>query len=180
MRALARRLEGKGATDAALRAEVEQLQQRLGEVDTLHQRVAELEERLDFAERMLARRGRPARCRASASLMLLQAPVPPVPPVAPGSEIAVAGSLEDWRRRDPARARDCIVAVVLWPLIRAIARRIEGGAAAAARCRRSWRSCASGCGSSRSASRGWPELEERLDFAERIAGPSTEPDRLKR
>jgi hypothetical protein len=40
-----------------LRAEVEQLQQRLGDVDHLHQRVAELEERLDFAERMLARPG---------------------------------------------------------------------------------------------------------------------------
>lgn len=55
MRALGRRLEGKGRDDAALRAEVEQLQQRLGEVDHLHQRVAELEERIDFAERMLAR-----------------------------------------------------------------------------------------------------------------------------
>jgi Tfp pilus assembly protein PilN len=56
MRAFGRRLEGKGG-DAALRAEVEQLQQRLGEVDQLHHRVAELEERLDFAERMLARPG---------------------------------------------------------------------------------------------------------------------------
>jgi hypothetical protein len=55
MRAFGRRLEGKGHLDAALRAEVEQLQQRLGEVDQLHHRVAELEERLDFAERMLAR-----------------------------------------------------------------------------------------------------------------------------
>jgi hypothetical protein len=54
MRAFGRRLEGK-AHDAALRAEVEQLQQRLGDVDHLHQRVAELEERIDFAERMLAR-----------------------------------------------------------------------------------------------------------------------------
>src|SRR5919107_5895289 len=54
MRAFARRLEGKGGSDAALRAEVEQLQLRLGEVDTLHQRVAELEERVDFTERLLA------------------------------------------------------------------------------------------------------------------------------
>jgi hypothetical protein len=57
MRAFGRRLEGRGQGDAALRAEVEQLQQRLGEVDHLHHRVAELEERLDFAERMLARPG---------------------------------------------------------------------------------------------------------------------------
>lgn len=54
MRALGRRLEGKG-TDAALRGEVERLQHRLEEVDGLQARVAELEERLDFAERMLVR-----------------------------------------------------------------------------------------------------------------------------
>ena len=60
MRALARRLEGKGATDPALHAEIEQLQQRLGEVDVLQQRVAELEERIDFTERMLARTQAPA------------------------------------------------------------------------------------------------------------------------
>ena len=60
MRALARRLDGKGAADPALQAEVEQLHQRLGEVDVLHQRVAELEERIDFTERMLARAQTPA------------------------------------------------------------------------------------------------------------------------
>ena len=54
MRAFGRRLEGKGVGDTALRAEVEQLQQRLGEVDSLHSRVAELEERVDFTERLLA------------------------------------------------------------------------------------------------------------------------------
>jgi hypothetical protein len=60
MRALARRLDGKGAADPALHAEVEQLHQRLGEMDMLHQRVAELEERIDFTERMLARAQTPA------------------------------------------------------------------------------------------------------------------------
>jgi hypothetical protein len=54
MRALGRRLEGKGGGDAALRAEVEQLQARLGEIDSLQHRVAELEERVDFTERLLA------------------------------------------------------------------------------------------------------------------------------
>jgi hypothetical protein len=53
MRAFARRVEGK-SVDTALRAEVDQLQARLNEVDTLHSRVAELEERLDFTERLLA------------------------------------------------------------------------------------------------------------------------------
>jgi hypothetical protein len=54
MRAFARRVEGKGGTDPALRADLEQMQQRLGEVDTLQHRVAELEERVDFTERLLA------------------------------------------------------------------------------------------------------------------------------
>ena len=60
MRALARRLDGKGRADPALQAEVEHLHQRLVEVDGLHQRVAELEERIDFTERMLARAPTPA------------------------------------------------------------------------------------------------------------------------
>ena len=54
VRALARRLEGK-SIDAALRGEIERLQHRLEEVDSLQVRVAELEERLDFAERVLVR-----------------------------------------------------------------------------------------------------------------------------
>jgi Tfp pilus assembly protein PilO len=54
MRAFARRVEGKGGVDTALRAEVDQLQARLSEVDTLHHRIAELEERVDFTERLLA------------------------------------------------------------------------------------------------------------------------------
>ena len=54
MRALARRLEGKGGGDPALRAELEQVRAQLGDIDALHHRVAELEERVDFAERLLA------------------------------------------------------------------------------------------------------------------------------
>jgi flagellar biosynthesis/type III secretory pathway M-ring protein FliF/YscJ len=54
MRALARRLEGKAA-DPALREEVERLQHRLEEMDALQARMAELEERVDFTERMLVR-----------------------------------------------------------------------------------------------------------------------------
>jgi Tfp pilus assembly protein PilO len=61
VRALARRLEGRGGQDGALRAEVEHLQQRLGEVDQLQVRIAELEERLDFTERMLAQSREPDR-----------------------------------------------------------------------------------------------------------------------
>jgi hypothetical protein len=54
MRALARRLEGK-STDSALREEVERLHQRLEEMEPLQGRMAELEERVDFTERILVR-----------------------------------------------------------------------------------------------------------------------------
>lgn len=54
MRAFGRRLEGKGDSDRVLRADVENLHARLGEVDALQARMAELEERVDFAERLLA------------------------------------------------------------------------------------------------------------------------------
>ena len=53
VRAIARRLEGKQA-DPALRAEVEELRSRLYEMEAQQGRIAEIEERLDFAERLLA------------------------------------------------------------------------------------------------------------------------------
>jgi len=54
-RAIARRLEGKPSVTPALQGELDQLHHRLVDVDLLQQRVAELEERLDFTERLLAR-----------------------------------------------------------------------------------------------------------------------------
>jgi len=50
-RAWARRIEGGASPE--LVADVEHLRERLQDVDLLHQRIGELEERLDFAERML-------------------------------------------------------------------------------------------------------------------------------
>jgi hypothetical protein len=61
MRAFGRRLEGRGGGDPALRSDVEQLHTRLGEIDALQTRVAELEERVDFAERLLAQGREPDR-----------------------------------------------------------------------------------------------------------------------
>jgi hypothetical protein len=57
--ALARRFLGKtarwpGETPRGDRAEVEDLRERLVELDDMARRVAELEERVDFAERLLA------------------------------------------------------------------------------------------------------------------------------
>ncbi|MBA3346568.1 MAG: hypothetical protein H0T44_14930 [Gemmatimonadales bacterium] len=66
MRALGRRLEGRSSIgDPELRGEVEQMQHRLGEVDALQTRVSELEERLDFAERLLSQAQQPARLGGS-------------------------------------------------------------------------------------------------------------------
>ena len=64
MRAFGRRLEGRGNVDSVLRAEVEQLHASLAEVDALRQEVAELHERVDFTERLLAQAQHPARLGA--------------------------------------------------------------------------------------------------------------------
>jgi hypothetical protein len=61
MRAFGRRLEGRGGGDPALQSDVEQLHTRLGEIDALQARVAELEERVDFTERLLAQNREPDR-----------------------------------------------------------------------------------------------------------------------
>jgi hypothetical protein len=65
MRAFGRRLEGRGSQDAALKADIDHLHARLGEVDALQSRVIDLEERLDFAERLLAQGQSPGRLGAS-------------------------------------------------------------------------------------------------------------------
>ncbi|MGH7702644.1 MAG: hypothetical protein ACREMO_06095 [Gemmatimonadales bacterium] len=63
VRAIARRLEGRTAshTDLGLREEVTQLHARLGEVEVIQARLAELEERVDFTERLLAQHRDPSR-----------------------------------------------------------------------------------------------------------------------
>ena len=53
-KALARRIEGKAGVDPALTERIEELEHRLVELEQERARVGELEERLDFAERMLA------------------------------------------------------------------------------------------------------------------------------
>jgi hypothetical protein len=61
VRALSRRLEGRPTTDdAAIRAEIDQLRHRLEDVEGLQHRMLELEERVDFTERLLATHRREA------------------------------------------------------------------------------------------------------------------------
>jgi len=54
-RAWARKLEGK-VGDPQIHADLDQMRDQLGEVDSLRTRVAELEERIEFTERLLAQR----------------------------------------------------------------------------------------------------------------------------
>lgn len=62
MRALGRRLEGRaGTSDPAVLNELEQLRQRVAELEGMQHRVMELEERVDFAERLLSQRREPER-----------------------------------------------------------------------------------------------------------------------
>ena len=63
VRAFASRIESRG-TNPALEQRVSDLQQQLADTDALQHRVAELEERLDFAERLLSQREEPARLPA--------------------------------------------------------------------------------------------------------------------
>ncbi|MEO8032377.1 MAG: hypothetical protein ABJC74_07530 [Gemmatimonadota bacterium] len=56
VRAWSRRIEGRGQPDQAVLDELDQMRQRLSQVEDLPHRVAELEERAEFAERLLAQR----------------------------------------------------------------------------------------------------------------------------
>ena len=64
-RAIGRRIEGRGGMSAEARAELEELRERISRLEEAHPRMTELEERVDFAERLLAQR-EPARLREGA------------------------------------------------------------------------------------------------------------------
>ena len=61
VRAMARRLEGRGTPDAATQHELEELRARVHELEAGQARMAELEERLDCTERILTQKQEPAR-----------------------------------------------------------------------------------------------------------------------
>ena len=101
----------------------------------------------------------------------------PQPPLPPGSEITLAGSLNDFAAVVLLLGAGLIVAALLWPLIRALARRIEGGAASAAM-QAEMDTLRERLRQLEEMAPRMAELEERLDFAERIVAKSREPDRL--
>lgn len=65
IRGIARRIEGRSGMDADAKAELQELRERVSRLEEGHSRMTELEERVDFAERLLAQR-EPARLREGA------------------------------------------------------------------------------------------------------------------
>ena len=57
-KALARRIEGAPARDVELAQRVEELETRLLSVEQVEGRLMDVEERMDFAERLLAKEGK--------------------------------------------------------------------------------------------------------------------------
>jgi Tfp pilus assembly protein PilO len=58
---VARRLEGKGAIDPALLAELDELRAQVADLQALPAQLSELQERVDFAERLLGQAREPER-----------------------------------------------------------------------------------------------------------------------
>ena len=155
MRALGRRMEHKGDPDPALRAEIEQPNHRLAEVETVQGRLAELEERLDFAERLLAQHPE-TRAR-------LGAPTE--------GERSMTGAGNRCSRDRSRRGRHHFRG----PIGSALARRIGGRPdrpmpMPRSRCRRATREV--------DAKDRLAEVEERLDFAERLLAKASAADQL--
>ena len=101
-----------------------------------------------------------------------QIPVPPVP----GGHMSVSGGLSDPAAVIMVLAILGTALLIMWPLMRALARRIEGGASKDLLLELDGvrgRVQQLEDGKARLA-----ELEERLDFAERMLAQSREPDRL--
>jgi hypothetical protein len=59
MRAFARRIEGKARPDPALLDELDHLRARVSDAEAMQHRLTELEERVDFTERLLAAKHEP-------------------------------------------------------------------------------------------------------------------------
>jgi hypothetical protein len=110
-------------------------------------------------------------------MTLAQAVPTPPPPLPPGSEMSVSGSLEGIAAVVLLLGVGLILAGLIWPLIRAFARRIEGGAPSS--------DMQAELDGLRERVRQLEEmqprmadLEERMDFTERIVAKTQEPDRL--
>jgi uncharacterized protein Yka (UPF0111/DUF47 family) len=104
-------------------------------------------------------------------------PVPPVPP--PGSELSIGGSLEGIAAIVLLLGASLIMAALIWPLVRAFAKRIEG-TAPTAEMQTELDSLRERVRQLEEIAPRMSELEERVDFTERIVAQGREPDRLQR
>jgi uncharacterized protein HemX len=110
-------------------------------------------------------------------MLLAQVPAPPAPP---GQQVSVTGSLEGWDAVALLLVLGAIVVVILWPLIRAWARRIEQGGVAA-ETEAELETLRERVRVLEEMQPRMTELEDRVEFAERVlvrGQESPEPDRL--
>jgi len=112
-------------------------------------------------------------------MTLLQEPMPPMPPEMPSSEMIVSGTLHDMAVVVLLLGAGLMFAALIWPLIKAIARRIEGGAAGA-EVQAELEGLRERVRQLEEMQPRMLELEERVDFTERIVAQGREPDRLQR
>jgi hypothetical protein len=101
----------------------------------------------------------------------------PQPPLPPGSEITLAGSLNDLAAVVLLLGAGLILAALIWPLIRALARRIEGGGPSP-EMQAELDGLRERVRQLEEMQPRMAELEERVDFTERIVAKTREPDRL--
>jgi hypothetical protein len=105
----------------------------------------------------------------------LQVPVPPES----GGHMTLGGTLSDAAAVIIVLALLGTAVVLVWPLIRALSRRLEGGPSAAGLREEVENLRARVDGLEQGQAR-VGELEERVDFAERLLAQSREADRLQR
>jgi hypothetical protein len=103
-------------------------------------------------------------------LAALQIPVPPVPPS--GGHMNAAAAIVALAVLGTALA-------IIWPLVRALARRLEGGAVAK-ELREEVEGLRSRLDQLEEGQGRIADVEERLEFAERMLAQTREPDRLQR
>jgi hypothetical protein len=102
----------------------------------------------------------------------------PLPPLPQGtSSVGISGSLEDMAAVALLLGVGLILAALVWPLIKAIARRIEGGAASV-EVQAELESMRDRLRQLEEMQPRMLELEERVDFTERMVAKGREPDRL--
>ena len=109
------------------------------------------------------------------TVLAQQIPVPPDP----GGHMTAAGSLSGPAAVAITVAVLATLLLIVWPLIRALARRLEGGAASV-ELQAEVDGLRNRVDQLEQASGRLAEVEERLEFAERMLAQAREPDRLQR